>query len=131
VPSRNFHVALPPSVKRPNWPTFVQWLKESDLAFTLTSKNEWLKHVNEKKAQIKGSALIDIWTSVSYILTNADLTFRLKNNLQIPDHGSADDSNVDMKQALSVSKSLGVVKAVDKDLCKKMVQAWKTSGFLT
>jgi len=63
--TRYFHVALNPNVKRPSWSEFVSWLRESGLDFKLETKAKWLDAVKSKKNQIRGSALIDIWASVS------------------------------------------------------------------
>ncbi|UZJ51514.1 hypothetical protein CBS101457_000834 [Exobasidium rhododendri] len=112
--SRNekyYHVALPPKVKRPSWNTFVQWLQGSGLDFNLVKKEKWLEAVQQKKDQVRGSALIDIWTG-------------------IPGSNESEDV-LEMDQAMACSASLSSVKAVDQELCQKMVDAWKFSGFLS
>lgn len=65
IQSRYHHVALPPNVTRPSWQSFLHWLKKGGLGFEIQSKNDWLQSIIEKKDQVRGSALIDIWAGVS------------------------------------------------------------------
>jgi hypothetical protein len=119
-------------MQRPSWETFIQWLEENGLSFTPTSKDEWLQLVQDKRAQVRGSALIDIWTSVSLQYPKQlELWSDLFCSSQIPDHGNADDAKVDMTQATTLLSSLAQAKAVDKELCKNMVKCWRSSGFLS
>lgn len=96
-----------------------------------TSKDQWLQRVQDKRAQVRGSALIDIWAGVSMQYPkHLEPRSEVVPTSQIPDHSSEESANVDMTQAMTLLSSLSKANAVNEELCKKMVKAWRESGFL-
>lgn len=94
--------------------------------------------MSEKRNQVRGSALIDVWAGVSanekqqrdmdaeIPLASAPTSFP---PLEMPEAGG--DDVVEMDQAKAHSSCLANARAVDSELCVKMVEAWRACKFLS
>jgi len=110
--ARYLHIATPAHVPRPSWADFVKWLGASPplSEAKVVDKAEWLDAVRRGGARVRGRALIeDIWAN-------------------LPETG--EEPTVSTESAESCSPTLAQASTVDKELCLKFVEAWRSSGFL-